>query len=1148
MTEARTTDTDPLAEDAAARERALAPASFIVEAPAGAGKTELLTQRFLALLARVESPEEVVAITFTRKAAAEMRSRIVGNLAAAGGPRPQAPHRARTWELARAALAHAAHRGWDLARQPARLRIMTIDALCMLLARQAPLLSQIGGIAAVSDDPDQLYTEAARRSIALLEGSDEAHAACVAAALRHLDNDAGRLQRLLAAMLARRDQWLEHGRPVDPALANRAALGVLVGSALRTAAVALDDEAQRRLMPILAAARGNLAEPAALSLLATWDRPLSADWDELPRWQALARWLLTQTGSFRKRWTVNEGFPAGKTGQGAKADIEAWIAALPADAAAALAALLDLPTADTAADPELIESLARLLWLAVAQLWVVFGESREVDFIAVAEAALRALGEDGEPSDLALDYRIANLLVDEFQDTSPGQVALLRRLTSGWGEAADDARTLFCVGDPMQSIYRFRKADVGLFIEAGRHGIGSIRLAPLRLTRNNRSDAALVDWINATLPAAFAGTDDPVRGAIAYREFVATREDRAGSGAFWHPLVCERGVPSGIAHDAEAGRIAQLVDELRREDPARQVAVLVRARTHLAALVGTLRRSRPDLPFEAVEIDSLESRQWVRDLIILASALCQRADRVNWLALLRSPLCGLRLADLHALAAGTGQAPPWTLLHDEARLAALSEDGRARALALREALGEAFAHAGRQRLARWLEGAWLALGGPATLPDQTALADCRAFFDLVERLSAGGRFDLDTLPAEVASLYAAPDPRGAGRLTLMTVHKAKGLEFDTVILPGLQRAPKGSDDPPLLRWESVIGDDGARHTAIAALPPRTAGSAGSGRSRNAADRGGAGEAHYRLLERLERERAQAEAARVLYVGVTRARRALHLFATVWQDDDAGLAAPRKESLLAFLWPTVADAWAALPIDLTAEAAAAGEARRADFVPPLRRLSPAGMAARLRSASVAARAGAAVRDEADDEAATRRRIDWRRDLHAREALVGTLAHRYLERIARDGVAAWPADRLEGLRGAMQAWLAGEGLAPVEARAAAGELAAMLATTLASDDGRRVLQATGEAELALVSEEGDGTRVHVVDRAFVEQGVRWIVDYKTEAVAGEGGFDAAAERHREQLERYARLFAGGELPVRCAVFFVRHGRLVALPAPS
>lgn len=117
---------DLLREDAASRERALELGSFIVEAPAGAGKTELLTQRVLRLLAVVEEPEEVVAITFTNKAAAEMKARILASLArAAVGDRPAEPHRRITFDLACAALAAGAARGWRLLENPGRLRITT---------------------------------------------------------------------------------------------------------------------------------------------------------------------------------------------------------------------------------------------------------------------------------------------------------------------------------------------------------------------------------------------------------------------------------------------------------------------------------------------------------------------------------------------------------------------------------------------------------------------------------------------------------------------------------------------------------------------------------------------------------------------------------------------------------------------------------------------------------------------------------------------------------------------------------------------------------------------------------------------------------------------------------------------------------------
>ena len=130
-------------QDAAARRAALDPArSVIVQAPAGSGKTELLIQRYLALLARVDSPEEIIAITFTRKATAEMRARVLDALLRAENDTPPAkPHEFLTWRLARGARSHDSQARWNIAENPNRLRIQTIDSLCHWLTLQLPMLS-----------------------------------------------------------------------------------------------------------------------------------------------------------------------------------------------------------------------------------------------------------------------------------------------------------------------------------------------------------------------------------------------------------------------------------------------------------------------------------------------------------------------------------------------------------------------------------------------------------------------------------------------------------------------------------------------------------------------------------------------------------------------------------------------------------------------------------------------------------------------------------------------------------------------------------------------------------------------------------------------------------------------------------------------
>ena len=151
---------------------------------------------------------------------------------------------------------------------------------------------------------------------------------------------------------------------------------------------------------------------------------------------------------------------------------------------------------------ESLESLMRILIRAFQEWKVVMSETGYADFSEIASRAIEALGTEEQPSNLALrmDYRIEHLLVDEFQDTSMNQIRLLERLTAGW--TPGDGRTLFLVGDPMQSIYRFRKAEVSLFIQAFEGGLFQhIGITPLQLHVNFRSTTPVLDWVNAVFPA-----------------------------------------------------------------------------------------------------------------------------------------------------------------------------------------------------------------------------------------------------------------------------------------------------------------------------------------------------------------------------------------------------------------------------------------------------------------------------------------------------------------------------------------------------------------------------------------------------------------------------------------------------------------------
>ena len=205
--------------DSRAREEALDPRhSFIVQAPAGSGKTTVLTQRYLRLLTTVEEPEQVLAITFTRKAAGEMRERVQKALEGDIAVRSAAD--AKTLELAQAVRVHAAARRWGLEDSSARLRIQTIDSFNAYLANAMPLTSGSGFGRGIADAPDDLYALAARETLRHAETDPDLRVP-FERILRRLDDSWMRLERLIAGMLSRRAEWLPNlpqlsGEPLVP--------------------------------------------------------------------------------------------------------------------------------------------------------------------------------------------------------------------------------------------------------------------------------------------------------------------------------------------------------------------------------------------------------------------------------------------------------------------------------------------------------------------------------------------------------------------------------------------------------------------------------------------------------------------------------------------------------------------------------------------------------------------------------------------------------------------------------------------------------------------------------------------------------------------------------------------------------------------
>ena len=324
-----------------------------------------------------------------------------------------------------------------------------------------------------------------------------------------------------------------------------------------------------------------------------------------------------------------------------------------------------------------------------------------------------------------------------------------------------------------------------------------------------------------------------------------------------------------------------------RTEPWR-IAVLVRTKKHLEEIVSEFKGSegRASIPYRAVEIEELGSRLEVLDLLALTRALLHPADRVAWLAVLRAPWCGMGLADLHVL---TGTDDPewrertvWGAIKERGEF--LSADGVAQLERLWVIVEAAEAQRERLSTAERVERTWRSLGGDAYLSDEE-MGNARRYLQLLDAMEEeSGRIDLKQLEQRMKKLYAESAVR-ADAVELVTIHKAKGLEWDVVLVPGLERLA-GSDTRRLLTWEEMeFTEENAAHVVLAPIE----GKGEEARHLNA------------WLKGIQRTREAAERRRLFYVACTRAREALHLFAAP-ETQKKNIIRPKAGSLLEAAWP------------------------------------------------------------------------------------------------------------------------------------------------------------------------------------------------------------------------------------------------------
>ena len=838
--------------------------SVVVEACAGSGKTWLLSSRIARALLEGTPPREILALTFTNKAAAEMRTRVVGHLKElADLPDDTLETKLRDWGLTGEALSKAMldARGL-LARyllDPQPPVIATFHSWYVRLAAMAPL--SLAGIAtrSLTQRPWDLLRQAWK-----LFYAEEMDGLPYAALVASMGDSPTR--QAMEAWVQSRVEWAAFGQQLglDQMAADQARELLMQAEQLNQQAVASFFAEQSACAQGLAKAFAQCAgresfcemlnrwQPSDLDglvkfLLTKIDTDAQLDSTETPPARYRMKGgshVLIRKGTELKKWGANAAQYS--------AEVELLVGAL--------TRLLDANSA------RLLHAQTQTLWLCGNALGKcldrVMAKTNEIDFTGLELTAWHLMGGQASAGfHERLDQTISHVLVDEFQDTNPVQWAMLREWLGQYVQADQVLRSqapkVFLVGDPKQSIYRFRRADPQVFRVASdwlcQH-YGAIVL-PTNTTR--RCGPQVVNFLNAAMPGA-----DP---SHRYHTHESHTTDREG-------FVAK--LPVASDWSAEGASIAQALAQIKTEHAELKwsdMRILVRSRTHMAAYEQAL--AAAGIPFVSDRTGGLLKEPEIRDVMALLRFLAFPWSDVDCAHALKSPIFGCADRQLAAIAAVTSADGPLSFYEKLKTLANQSDT----AAIFKETCAS---------LAQWID--WSAQLPVHDLLDRMihrqdvfdrmagrfahgrglqCIANLEAFLTLALDLDTGRFPSLARFLQELHRWSQVKDADAPGpgvmpstdAVMLSTIHSAKGLEADVVVLAGLLDRDKSDVG---VRWLVDWSDSRDQVRGVAAW-----------RSGEPMDP----TVKRALLD--DRRQSGDEDFNLLYVGCTRARRFLLFSAT-----------------------------------------------------------------------------------------------------------------------------------------------------------------------------------------------------------------------------------------------------------------------------
>tara|TARA_Y100000022_G_scaffold200747_1_gene218461 strand:+ start:6828 stop:9824 length:2997 start_codon:yes stop_codon:yes gene_type:complete len=998
---------------------------MIVQAPAGSGKTELLTQRFIKLLAHVNSPREILAVTFTNKAAAEMKNRITNYL-----QNKTTPKNDTTKKLIDLLNKEITRRGITVDEIISEFNILTIDALNQQIINSTPLLTHYGYQSSIIEDPTPIHSEIIKKVIYAETNSDTIHKI-----LHILNIEFPQLEKYLLELMTNRDKWIHY--IFDHENSNE------FNSYIQQE----EDESLTHLQKLFKL--NNSIHSKKRELLHFIESIYTKQ-------KSIRKKIKEEDLLFFKLNSISNDITNMEWPEFESFEKEYYF--------------LNISNLQ---QNDIMQMLAPILKEAYAKIKLYFSQNKVIDFPEITLQALLALKNESGFTDLKsyLNIKYSHILVDEFQDTNKNQLKLFEYLTHEWGPE----NTFFCVGDPMQSIYRFRQSDVRIFLDVIRNGIGKIKLNHIILSVNNRSKSRLIHWFNSRFSKIFTELNID-NGSIQYQLCNPRIEDDSGSINFFS----YNSDSSSKSSDIEAELICQQILTSQHES----IAVIARSRNHLKPIVSYIKKNyAKQIPINAIELESLINHQCVQDILALTLAIFDFSDRTHWIATIQSPLCGLTIKDLHILFASKDENI-WKLINSE-KVNELNIESQKR---IKNLIKIIKIHYSSMHTAKWSEiirALWVDLAGIKSLYVKEDIEYIDSYLRILQNFDMN-EIDKEVLINTVTETMVSDVNSNKKAVSFLTIHKSKGLEFDHVIIPGVDKSTR-LNIPALVNFDHM---DGANKniSSIKINNNETYSLHGYHEQKN-------------------KIREHNELKRLLYVAVTRAANQLDLVTEINQTS-------KKNTFLHFLWD---DFFTTDPQSIDVDTPTS---KYEKFSPKLFNI-PLSEYINEKKESLKEFSPISLKENYSIE--------------TEEIYVGIIVHKYLELIHKNLTVHQHVQFIEKMLNSLNIDKS------LNHKEIVSESMICINNIHQTESGQKILKKYDDDQCELkISVPNKNQTSYRVDRTFLINNERWIIDYKYHKE--EHNLKSLALNYKNQLNRYASFF--NDQNIRQFIYFLKQGELIEI----